>query len=50
MRKLIELMSEFGAFFLPKNKFNFPLKLVSTEMPIGINYNAINYTFCDNVQ
>ena len=40
MRKLIELMSEFGAFFLPKNKFNFPLKLVSTEMPIGINYNA----------
>lgn len=40
MKKLIQLMSEFGAFFLPKNKFNFPLKLISTEMPIGINYNA----------
>ena len=26
MKKLINLMSEFGASFLPKNKFNFPLK------------------------
>tara|TARA_Y100000741_G_C18168051_1_gene524006 strand:- start:58 stop:990 length:933 start_codon:yes stop_codon:yes gene_type:complete len=33
-------MSEFGAEFLPKNKFNFPLKLISTEMPIGIDYKA----------
>ncbi len=40
MKKLIELMSNFGAEFLPKNKFNFPLKLISTEMPIGINYKA----------
>ena len=40
MKKLIELMSKFGAEFLPKNKFNFPLKLVSTEMPVGINYKA----------
>ncbi len=40
MKKLIELMSEFGAEFLPKNKFNFPLKIISTEMPIGINYKA----------
>ncbi len=40
MKKLIELMSEFGAEFLPKNKFNFPLKLISTEMPIGIKYKA----------
>jgi len=40
MKKLIELMSEFGAEFIPKNKFNFPLKLVSTEMPIGIKYKA----------
>ncbi len=40
MKKLIELMSEFGATFLPKNKFNFPLKLISTEMPIGINYKS----------
>ena len=40
MKKLIELMSEFGAEFLPKNKFNFPLKIISTEMPVGINYKA----------
>ena len=40
MKKLIDLMSEFGAEFIPKNKFNFPLKLVSTEMPIGIKYKA----------
>mgnify|MGYP001265946047 FL=1 len=38
MKKLIELMSKFGAEFLPKTKFNFPLKLISTEMPIGIKY------------
>jgi len=40
MEKLINLMSEFGAQFLPKNKFNFPLKLISTDMPVGINYKA----------
>ena len=40
MKKLIKLMSEFGAEFLPKNKFNFPLKLISTEMPVCINYKA----------
>ena len=40
MRKLIELMSEFGAAFLPKKKFNFPLKIISSEIPIGIKYNA----------
>ena len=40
MKKLIKLMSKFGAEFLPKNKFNFPLKLVSTEMPICVNYNS----------
>ncbi len=40
MKKLIELMSEFGAEFLPKNKFNFPLRFISTEMPIGIKYKA----------
>jgi len=33
-------MSEFGAEFLPKNKFNFPLKLISTEMPVCIKYKA----------
>ena len=40
MKKLINLMSEFGAQFLPDDKFNFPLKLVSTEMPVGIKYKA----------
>ena len=40
MRKLINLMSVFGAQFLPKNKFNFPLKLISTEMPVCINYKS----------
>ncbi len=40
MKKLIDLMSEFGATFLPKNKYNFPLKLISTEMPVGIEYNS----------
>lgn len=40
MKKLINLMSSFGAEFLPKRKFNFPLKLISTEMPVGIKYKA----------
>ena len=40
MKKLINLMTKFGAFFLPKRKFNFPLKLISSEMPVGIKYNA----------
>ena len=40
MKKLINLMSEFGTLFLPKNKFNFPLKMISSEIPIGINYKA----------
>ena len=40
MGKLIDLMEKFGAYFFPKNKNNFPLKMISSEMPIGINYNA----------
>ena len=40
MKKLISLMSEFGATFLPKKKNYFPLKFISSEMPIGINYKA----------
>ena len=40
MKKLINLMSEFGATFLPKGKYNFPLKLISSEMPIGIHYKS----------
>jgi len=38
MKQLILLMQEFGATFYPKNKFNFPLKMISSEMPLGINY------------
>ena len=40
MKQLVELMSKFGASFYPREKFHFPLKMVSTEMPIGIKYFA----------
>ena len=40
MKKLIELMSQFGALFLPKKKFTLPLKMVSSNFPIGIKYKA----------
>ena len=40
MKSLISLMEKFGASFLPKNKFNFPLKLISSEMPVGVIYEA----------
>ena len=40
MKRLIDLMSMFGAEFFPKNKFNFPIKIISSKMPIGINYEA----------
>ena len=40
MKTLIELMSKFGAEFHPKKKFNFPLKLISTDLPLGLNYKA----------
>ena len=40
MKKLIELMSKFGGIFLPKKKSKFPLKIISSKMPIGINYEA----------
>ncbi len=40
MKKLILLMSNFGATFLPKDRFFFPLKLKSTDLPIGIKYEA----------
>ena len=40
MTKLIDLMSEFGATFLPKKKTNLPLTLISSEIPIGIEYKA----------
>lgn len=40
MKKLILLMSEFGAEFFPKKKYFFPLRIVSTNFPIGISYNS----------
>ena len=40
MKKLVLLMTKFGAEFLPKRKFYFPLELVSSSMPIGIKYEA----------
>ncbi len=40
MENIVNLMTKFGAFFLPKNKFNFPLKVLSTTMPVGINYKS----------
>tara|TARA_A100001015_G_scaffold320575_1_gene447459 strand:- start:1908 stop:3257 length:1350 start_codon:yes stop_codon:yes gene_type:complete len=40
MKKLIYLMSEFGAEFFPKNKFFFPLRISSSNYPIGISYKS----------
>ena len=44
MTKLIDLLSQFGATFLPKNKSTFPLTLVSSEIPIGIKYKKAGVT------
>jgi 3-phosphoshikimate 1-carboxyvinyltransferase len=40
MKKLIDIMIKFGAFFYPKNKLTFPLKIVSSNIPVGIDYKA----------
>tara|TARA_Y100000768_G_C23984831_1_gene688129 strand:+ start:1343 stop:2689 length:1347 start_codon:yes stop_codon:yes gene_type:complete len=40
MKKLILLMNKFGATFIPKNKVNFPIKLISSNIPISIKYEA----------
>ena len=40
MEELINLMIKFGAFFYPKNKFTFPLKIISSNIPVGIDYKA----------
>ena len=40
MSKLIALMNKFGAKFIPENKKHFPLKIVSSNFPIGISYEA----------
>ncbi len=40
MQSLIKLMKEFGADFLPKNKFTLPFKVISSDIPLAINYDA----------
>ena len=40
MKKVIELMSRFGATFIPKKKFKFPFKIISSTHPVGIHYRA----------
>ena len=40
MKKLIVLMSKFGASFQPAKKFHLPLKIISSQMTIGIEYKA----------
>ena len=40
MKKLILLMSKFGATFKPNKKFHLPLKIISSSMPVGIEYKA----------
>ena len=40
MKELCAILQEFGAKYLPKNKFNFPLTLISSELPVGIRYSA----------
>ena len=39
-KKLILLISKYGAKFLPINRFKFPLKMISSNLPIGISYYA----------
>ena len=40
MKKLILLMNKFGAEFFPKNKYFFPLRISSSNFPIGISYKS----------
>ena len=40
MSQLLSLMNEFGAEFYPKRKKRFPLKMVSSAIPVGITYNS----------
>ncbi len=40
MKKLILLMSRFGATFAPKNQFYLPFKIISSELPLGVNYTS----------
>ena len=34
------MLSEFGATFKPSKKFNFPLRIISSKFPIGIDYES----------
>ena len=40
MKKLLDILSQFGATFLPKGKVNFPLKIISSNFPVGLNYKS----------
>ena len=40
MKELISVMNKFGATFIPQKKYFFPLKLISSKFPVGINYEA----------
>ena len=40
MKKLILLMNKFGAEFFPKNKYFFPLRILSSNYPMGISYKS----------
>ena len=40
MTKLISLLNMFGANFYPIGKKTFPLTLIASEMPIGINFTS----------
>ena len=42
MVKLMNSINEFGCQLLPKEKKHFPLKLISSEMPVGIEYETGN--------
>lgn len=38
LKTLIKLLMDFGATFYPQNRSQLPLKLISSDMPVGIKY------------
>ena len=42
MYKIIKAMENFGATFLPKNRFKLPITLISSEIPTGFTYDNIS--------
>ena len=40
MSSLINLMEQFGASFVPKNKYKLPFKIISPEVSVAIKYEA----------